>query len=105
MHNIRKPRQNFVLNDNPVSFSRCEFAVVEALQVPRLSLHVPSIEQYFLRLVLRNSFEQFQKGLFGIFQRELSAGIHAKKSRLKMHVLLYAHCLSCHESILSAAAI
>ena len=33
MENIRKPWHNLVLNDYPLSFSRYEFPVVEALDV------------------------------------------------------------------------
>ena len=84
MDNIRKPRHNFVLNDNPAGLSRCEFAVVKALHVPWLSPHVPAIEQYFLSLIVDNSPKQFQEGLFGIFQREFSACLYAEKSGFKM---------------------
>src|SRR6476660_8424903 len=102
MHNISKLRHNFVLNENLMSFSRCEFAVVKALHVPWLSPHVPAIEQYFLGLMVGNSPKHFQKGLFGIFQREVSACIYAEKSGFEMHVLLKAHCFSNKEGIVGS---
>jgi len=73
MSNIRKPRRNSVLTGDPHGFSRYEFAVVEALHVLGLPLHVPGIEQYFLSLV-QGQPQAFQGRLFGIFQREFSAG-------------------------------
>lgn len=88
MEHIRKLRHNVVLNDNPTSFSRYEFAVVEALHVLGLSRHLPGIEQYSLSLMLGNSLKQLKESLFGIFQRELSACLYAEKARLKMHLLL-----------------
>ena len=92
MENIRKPRHNFVLNDNPMSFCRCEFAIVEALHVLGLSLHVPAIEQYFLSLISGDSPQPVPgKACFASSSEKLSACIYQEKSGFKMHVLLYAH--------------
>src|SRR6476620_4498948 len=86
MHNICKPRSNSVFIDKSQSFFGRECAVAEALQLLGFCLHVPAIEQYCLGLILGNSPKHLQEGLFGIFQRELSACIDAEKPRLKMHV-------------------
>jgi hypothetical protein len=66
MDNIRKPRMNLVLNDNPAGFSRGEFTVVEALHVLGVSAYVPAIEQDSLSLVSDNSTEHFKEHRSGI---------------------------------------
>ena len=91
MENIRKPWHNLVLNDYPLSFSRYEFPVVEALHVAWPSRYVSTIEQYFISLMLDNSSKHFEESLFGIVQRQFSACICPEKSGLKMHGLLDAH--------------
>ena len=65
MGNIGKPGYNSMFTDNPVSCSRYEVAVAEALHVRGLSHYVPDIEQYFLSLILDNSPKHFKEGLFG----------------------------------------
>ena len=47
--------------------------------------------------MLDNGRKHFKEGLFGIFQRELSAYIYPEKSGLKVHGLLYAHRFSSKE--------
>jgi hypothetical protein len=82
MHNIGKPRRlgYSVLSNKADSFCSREIAIVEALDVRRLSLQVPTIEEYFLGLVLSYSLQHLQEGSFCLFQRELPAYLYLEKS-------------------------
>ena len=78
--NIGKPRRESVFMPKPHSFSGREFAVQKAFEVSWLSIHVPTIKNYFFGLVLSNTSKHFQKDPFCLLQRELSACLNLEKT-------------------------